>query len=177
MAGINFSLNIPMHEKALSAYIFNLEYSVKYRHLTTHGRLLPWDYFQDFCLFNNKTFWIQRRRLFGFMCFAINFVALRNLFQVRSNVLPSSRHGAPNKYRILPCCQEHFQQLWYFLPICSKIFVHNLQIFLAQWQVFCPQGYKLNCLFNPGKDPAKIISEKSKRFWLYAKLINDVALV
>ena len=146
MAGINFSLNIPMHEKALSAYIFNLEYSVKYRHLTTHGRLVPWNYFQDFCLFNNKTFWIQRRRLFGFMCFAINFVALRNLFQVRSNVLPSSRHGAPNKYRILPCCQEHFQQLWYFCQfvqrsLCTifRFFWHNGKYFahkVTNWIVY-----------------------------------------
>ena len=166
-----------MHEKALSAYIFNLEYSVKYRHLTTHGRLVPWNYFQDFCLFNNKTFWIQRRRLFGFMCFAINFVALRNLSQVRSNVLLSSRHGAPNKYRILPCCQEHFQQLWYFCQFVQRSLCTIFRFFLAQWQVFCTLGYKLNCLFNPVKDHAKIISEKRKRFWLYAKLINDVALV
>ena len=108
MSDINFSLNISMHEKTFSTFMSI--YSISYIQQNTRKSTIQKLNF----IFHIEIYWDVLHSIirlfcaaaaFGFMRFAINFPTLRNLFHVGSNVPPSARHAAPNKYYILPCRQ------------------------------------------------------------------------
>ena len=76
-------------------HIFNFVYSTKYKKINDSKAefdISHLDIWGRFAAFNNKTFWILRSCCVWIYALCHKFPTLRNLFHVRSNVPPSSRH-------------------------------------------------------------------------------------